>query len=193
MWYNVSMIEIWKNIPNYVGLYQVSNFGRVKNLKKINKVFDKRGWNYCMTREEKILKSSKKKTYLSVGLYNQFGVKYFSVHKLVAIAFLPNPKNKKYINHIDGNKHNNLLSNLEWCTASENIIHAYKTNLMPKFINSGEKNGRSKLNTEEVLTIKETLKNMSGVDEYKFRDLAEVFGVSRTSVFRIAHNTHWLI
>lgn len=105
--------EIWKDIKDYEGLYQVSNLGNVKR-KKDNYVFKK---------------SKNSSGYRVVTLTKNKIEKSVSVHRLVANAFIPNPKNKSQINHIDGNKMNNIIDNLEWCTASENMEHAYKNNL----------------------------------------------------------------
>ena len=65
--------------------------------------------------------------YLRVTLWNEDGPKTFSVHRLVAMCFIPNPSGLPWVNHIDGNKHNNDVSNLEWCTPSENEIHSIRT------------------------------------------------------------------
>lgn len=105
--------EIWKDIKEYEGLYQVSNLGNVKR-KKDNYVFKK---------------NKNSSGYRVVTLTKNKMEKSVSVHRLVANAFIPNPKNKSQINHIDGNKMNNIIDNLEWCTASENMEHAYKNNL----------------------------------------------------------------
>lgn len=99
-------MEIWKTI--YDG-YQVSNLGRVKSLK--NGV-------------EKILKHRQRKGYYLVQLYIEGRKIYPSVHKLVALAFVPNLENKPDINHLNGNKADNRALNLEWCTKSENQIHS---------------------------------------------------------------------
>lgn len=112
-------MEIWKTIRNYEGLYEISSSGRVKSLPKYNRT------------TEKILeiqnRSNKKSSYKSICLTKEKKKKTFSIHRLVAEAFIPFiDKNKIFINHIDGNKQNNNKDNLEWATPSENNLHAYK-------------------------------------------------------------------
>ena len=105
-------IEKWKQIPNLP--YEISSLGKIRNL------------------QGKVLK-----TYIQNSGYEQIKINYQglhihkSIHRLVAEAFIPNPLNKEYVNHIDGNKLNNTVDNLEWCTNSENILHARKTGLNP--------------------------------------------------------------
>ena len=105
-------IEEWKQIPNLP--YEISSLGKIRNL------------------QGKVLK-----TYIQNSGYEQIKINYQglhihkSIHRLVAEAFIPNPLNKEYVNHIDGNKLNNTVDNLEWCTNSENILHARKTGLNP--------------------------------------------------------------
>ena len=118
--------EIWKDILEYEGLYQISNFGRVKGLTRA--IIKKNGEK--MTLCEKLIKSHIISGYLSVMLSKvNEGVKNLTVHRLIGIAFIPNPLNKSQINHIDGNKLNNSINNLEWVDAGENIRHAYDTGL----------------------------------------------------------------
>lgn len=88
--------------------------------------------------------------YLAICLYENKKPKRFLIHRLVANAFLPNPENKKEVNHINGNKKDNRLENLEWCTSSENRLHSYKHGLQP--INKGML-GR-KLSEETILKMK---------------------------------------
>ena len=103
------MNEIWKDIDGYEGLYKVSNLGRIKSLGN-----DK-------NRKEKILKTGKNKFgYLHVILCKEGKVTTFRVQRLVANAFIPNPENKPEVNHIDENKENNCVWNLEWCTHQYN-------------------------------------------------------------------------
>lgn len=107
-------MENWQDIPNYEGIYQISDFGRVKSLGN-----DK-------SRKTKILKTYIDKTgYEAVTLRNKGTKKNFMIHRLVALAFVPNYNEFKYnsVNHIDEDKLNNKASNLEWCTNEYNATY----------------------------------------------------------------------
>lgn len=118
-------MEIWKDIRGYEGKYQVSNCGRVKSLLK---------WYPLQKRyvqREKILKPSiMTKGYLGVKLCLN-NERTFKLHRLVAEAFIPNPENKPQVNHINGDKTDNSVENLEWCTNKENSQHSHTTGLQP--------------------------------------------------------------
>lgn len=121
--------EIWKPVVGYEGLYEVSNKGRVRSLNR--KVSNGHGF---YIKEGRVLAISKTTTgYWKVEL-KKSGEKRRSmkVHRLVAFAFIPNSENKPNINHIDGNPLNNNVENLEWCTQSENMLHANKVGLRKK-------------------------------------------------------------
>lgn len=103
---NLKNMEIWRDIKDYEGLYQVSNLGRVKSLKY---------------GKEKILKGYKYRGgYLRVDLYKERKVKHFPIHRLVASAFINNPNNLPQVNHKDEDKTNNCAENLEYCDSSYN-------------------------------------------------------------------------
>lgn len=114
------MTEIFKDIPGYEGLYQVSNLGNVKSL------------NYRRSGKEKIIKPRKKsksnttlnKYYYCVALYKDKKRKNFRVHHLVAEAFINNPNNYPVLNHLDKNPENNCVENLEWCTQKYNVQYS---------------------------------------------------------------------
>lgn len=111
-------MEVWKNVKGYEGLYQVSSEGRVKSLK-----FSK----------ERILKVGKEGGgYLFVNLCKEGKVKKFKVHRLVASTFLPNPDNLLEINHIDEDKTNNRVENIEYCDRSYNINYGNRNEKMAK-------------------------------------------------------------
>lgn len=112
------IIEIWKDIQGYEGIYQVSNYGNVKSL-----MFGPK--NVKCKGEEKLLKPSKGSVgYWRVQLYKSGKVSTICIHRLVAQAFIPNPDNKPFVNHIDSNKTNNHVENLEWVTPKENTRHS---------------------------------------------------------------------
>lgn len=118
------MQEIWKDVKGYEGLYQVSNQGIIKSLDRV--VSNHQGSGI---RKGKIMSVSMCKGYCRVILTRE--AKPFSpfVQRVVAGAFIPNPENKKEVNHINGIKTDNRVENLEWCTPSENVKHAYDSGL----------------------------------------------------------------
>ena len=124
------MQEIWKSFK--LTDYDVSNLGNVLNRKT-----------------KRSLKPFLNDRYLVVDLFDDTVRQRIAVHRMVAIAFIENPENKEFVNHIDGNKVNNRVDNLEWVTASENSIHAVATGLSP----IGEAKTLAKLTEKDVLAI----------------------------------------
>jgi hypothetical protein len=123
--------ELWKPIESFEN-YEVSTLGRVKN-----------------TNSNKLMKSTSKGGYFGISLVNIFGRKNFKIHRLVALAFIPNPENKTDVNHMDKNKHNNNISNLEWNTRAENNLHG-KLNVIIT-TNKNKPVNRIDKNTNEIL------------------------------------------
>ena len=128
-------METWKDIAGYEGLYKVSSYGRIKSFRK-----DKVNGDIMKQIESH-------KGYYEVSFRVKGQRKKFKVHRLVAIAFIPNKYNKPLINHKDGNKKNNNIDNLEWVTHSENVKHAYDNGFKSKLY--GELNPNVKMKGEK--------------------------------------------
>lgn len=122
------MKEIWKDVVNYEGLYEVSNLGSIKSKGRTVSDINGRVLKY----PEKILKQSNSNGYMVVQLSDiNKSKRSLKVHRLVAEAFIDNPLKLPVVNHINGVKSDNRLENLEWCTDKENTLHAHKTGLAP--------------------------------------------------------------
>lgn len=147
--------EIWKQIEyKNCSSYLISNLGRLYSLPK--KVSSKNGNIKILP--GKIVKCGDSKGYRYISLLNEKG-DYVNalIHRLVAFSFIPNPENKPYINHIDCNKSNNHVDNLEWCTARENSLHAVKSGLFPRLPKISDTNCR-KLTMKDINDIYELVK-----------------------------------
>ncbi len=162
------MDEIWKVIQNFP-MYSVSNKGRIRNNKsgKIKKeCYHNKGYPMVQLLDSRIRKASTKK-----------------IHRLVAIEFIPNPNNYPQINHVDGNKTNNNVENLEWCSNSYNNKHCRKLGLNPEF---GENHHRAKLTEDSVRQIRKLYKE--GVSTAK---LSEMFGIAKPNIFHVWKRNSW--
>jgi hypothetical protein len=163
------MTEQWKDIEGYNGLYRISTMGRVKSFHKKN---------------AKILSPVFYGDYYGVQLCINGNKKKHYIHRLVAESFIINCDNKNQINHIDGNKLNNTVSNIEWCTASENRLHAVDTGLLKV---RGESNPQSKLTKEDVLEIR----GMYGTGCFSQYQIADMYDVAVMQINRIVNNKAW--
>lgn len=115
----------FSEIVGYDGVYLINRYGVVKSVDRVEK------WNgFIRKRKGRTLKGCfDRYGYPCVKLCKEGKLNHHTVHRLVALTFIPNPKSLPQVNHKDGNKSNNHISNLEWCTASQNVIHSHKNNL----------------------------------------------------------------
>ncbi|EHJ08401.1 NUMOD4 motif-containing HNH endonuclease [Staphylococcus simiae] len=122
------MKEIWKDVVGYEGIYEVSSCGRIRTHKNKTTYTERHGFRHWKQRYLKDKTPNGRD--IRVSLWKNSKRKDFLVHRLVALAFIPQTKGKECINHIDGNPKNNNVKNLEWCTHLENNRHAFNTGLM---------------------------------------------------------------
>lgn len=160
-------MEAWRDIPGFEGRYQVSDRGRVRNV-----------------RTSYVKKSSPDKDgYLCLTLYIGRTPYSRKVHRLVAQAFIPNPADLPEVNHEDGVKHHNHVGNLEWSTRKSNSEHAARNKLMA----SGDRHGIAKLRAADIPAIR------CALDENEpMRAIAARYGVSPSTIFDIAHARTWV-
>lgn len=162
--------EEWREVVGYEGTYEVSSLGRVRSLKS-----------------GAIMKPSvpiKRYPHLSLCLRGKR--KDANIHRLVAMAFIPNPSNGEVVNHINGDKHDNRVENLEWCTQSENQQHAHDTGRFP--IIRGEDFSWAKLTEAQVKRIR-LIKEVSP-RMFKTK-IGKLFGVSRQTISYILSRQTW--
>lgn len=167
------MKEIWKDIEGYNGLYEVSSTGKVRSWKG-------------NSQEPRPIKQFVNSGYYKISLHNNgISKRCVPIHRLVAETFIVNHKNKPFVNHIDGNKLNNNVANLEWCTHAENHKHASELGLME----SGEDRYNSKLTEEHVKEIRKEYKTNSNTSQ---RKLAKKHNVSQRLIWNVVNNKAWI-
>ena len=180
-------IEEWRPIDGYEGLYEVSSKGRVRRFRKSRPQAPYRILHPNIRSHQGKFPSN----YQCVTLSKNNVRTSYNIHRLVASAFIPNLRNCSVVNHKDGNKHNNSVENLEWCTYEENNAHATKTGLKTQVVLPpvlrGEDNPTSKLKEYQVRKIRELL----GTQKYKLREIGDMFGVSMHAIFDIKRGKTW--
>lgn len=170
------MKEVWKDITGFYGYYQVSNLGNLKSLSR--KVKHSSG-SLKILKEKISIGALDGKGYLIATLSKTNTSTRELMHRLVAKEFLSNDSNLPQVNHKDGIKTNNNVTNLEWCTASYNVQHSFDNKL--QIATCGENNHNSKFTQKEVDFIRHISKKHNLTQEF----LAEVTGVSSTTIHHI--------
>lgn len=172
----------WKNVVGYENLYLVSDTGIIKALKKVRGMPCQ--WDGVKNKGSRIypekimIYQTDKDGYFRVKLFKESIAQHYRVNRIVAIAFIPNPENKPLVNHKDGNKQNNSVSNLEWATNRENLDHAMNTGLMKDI---------RKFTESDVIRIKTLHK--SGLITAK--EVAAEFNCHVNYVYLIFENKRW--
>lgn len=175
------MQEIWKPIAGYESAYEISSLGRVRSLDRFV-----RGRGQSMKFKPGVIRAIgvKREGYHFVNLCSRSRAKPHYIHRLVAAAFIDNPGNLPQVNHLDGDKANNQIENLEWCTGSDNCRHAIDSALYQPA--RGESSGAAKLTESDVREIRRLAE--SGV---MHKDIAVLFCVERQAVTKIASRQRW--
>lgn len=174
-------MENWKDIVGYEGLYQVSDLVRIKSLARTISVNRKYG---IITKivPEIILKPGVGNGYNTVSLWKNGKGKTYKISILAATAFIPNPKNFPIVNHLDGIKTNDYLSNYEWTDHSGNSLHALSLGLRDTA--KGIRVANSKLSDEDVLAIR-------AITDKSNREIAVIYKVSHSVINLIKSRKTW--
>lgn len=172
--------KIWIDIKNYEGIYKISNNGEI----------------YSLLKNKNLKPGDNGKGYLFVHLFKEGIKKSFYIHRLVAFAFINNSENKKQVNHIDCDKSNNNVENLEWSTSFENMQHASKNGKLyssdyqkkqTSLANRGEKSHLCKITEKEAMEIKIMIKE--GVKTQK--QISKEMNVTRSNISAIKRGKSW--
>lgn len=179
--------EEWRDVVGYEEYYQISNLGRMCSKSRIKIVNSSKRANFTQfipakLRKITISKHPKHMYYQGLVSVNNVVISV-KIHRLIAEAFIPNPDNKPHINHIDGNKLNNAISNLEWCTHKENMQHAWNTGLSKPL--RGEFGSGAKLTASQVLEIRELSKTIRATK------IAPMYGVHHATIRSIILRKTW--
>jgi len=175
------MEEIWKDVPEYEGVYQASNMGNVRSL---DRYAPHNRWDVKQGLKGKMIAQNKTKFgYFSLKLSRRS----YQVHRIIAKTFIPNPENKPQVNHINGIKTYNRVENLEWCTSKENVKHSYEIGLASGSRRRGSKNGQSKLIESDVVNIRLMYRQR----KMSAGDLSELYNVSLPCIWQVIWGKSW--
>lgn len=180
-------MEQWRAVAGAEGLYEVSNLGRVRSLNRTYEFYRKGAGMVKRTDKGQLLNQTVNTLYPKVQIryHHQKRTSIRQVHRIVAETFIDNPKGLPFVNHIDGDKYNANVNNLEWVTHQENVDHAKRTGLNPQ----GEDRSNALLNEELVRWIRKNAIVNGGSMTYV--EMAEVIGVSRHLCSDVARYKRW--
>lgn len=169
------MEEIWKNVVGFEDKYIVSNKG---NVKRLGHFYENERWGIRFLKEMNLKQTVSRHGYLMTSV-----MKSKSIHRLVAIAFIPNPENKPEVNHINGIKTDNRVENLEWVTPSENQKHSFKIGIKST---TGSKHALAKTSEAEVVEMRLKFKQGDSIVS-----LAKKYGLKYMATYMIISGRTW--
>lgn len=166
-------METWQFVPGFEGEYEVSTLGRLRS---------------HVLGQQRILRCAPdSRGYIPVFLYGKRQRKRYWLHRLIAEVFIPNPQQRREVNHKNGNKSDCRVENLEWVSRSQNIRHAYENGLVKYVGKRGADSNKAVLTNEQVLQLRKLYEER----EYTQRELAEMFNISRSTVYQILKRRSW--
>ena len=168
----------YEPLLNYESRYLINILGQIESIERVSM---STGRQKIINIKKVVLKiQTHKQGYLYYRLWDGLKYKNYFIHRLLCVQFVPNPENKPYVNHKDGNKLNNNIENLEWCTSSENNSHARKMGLNKGY---GEGNRHSKLKEKQVIEIRKS--NLTSME------LSTIYGVTKRTIEDIIKGRTW--
>lgn len=177
------MSEQWKRIPGNREIYEISSSGIIRTTDRIGA----RGYHVA----GRILSQHENSNgYLRCNMNIEGKPKSYLVHRLVARCFIPNPEGKPFVNHKDGNKHNNSVENLEWCTKSENELHAHRIGIKKTTPLKGELHGGRIFDWDTIRKIR--AEYVKGSETHGQCALARKYGTSQSHIYNIINNKNWI-
>lgn len=177
-------VECWADCPVFPDRYEISNKGNVRSKQYLKTGRNSGGIFSFMTKQKPVAKTLNRDGYYQVRLSRNGSKVSRTVHRLVALAFLPVQEGRGCVNHKDSNRVNNCVSNLEWCTQQENVKHSYDTGSNS---NAKEKHPQAIYNEEVARQIRELV--AKGI---KPREIATMLNVNYWSVIKIKNNKLWV-
>lgn len=180
---------IWRKLKQYP-LYQANQLGKIRNIKTKQIL---KQYNIQPKWQRRHLPATKERLkagcHQRVNLHINGIIKHCSIHRLIAIAFIPNPLNKPTVNHRDGIKYHNHISNLEWSTQREQQLHAFANGLQvyKGYDKRGSNNPAAKLNQKKADKIRKLIKKGMAI-----KDIAAKYNVTRQRIWGIKNNKIWI-
>lgn len=182
---SIGDMHMWKPVPAFQGLYEVSNTGQVRSVERTVQCKSSNGTVSRLYKSQLLKPQLNKKGYLKIKLYRtKSDWKMFFVHRIVAAAFLDNPKNLPQVNHKDGDKCNNAASNLEWITNADNMRHAFVTGVRRNESGIAAANARL---TEEQVRLVVRMRS----DGKPLKEIAKLVQCTTQNVNRICSGKTW--